>query len=78
MTDILILEKARVALQQHHDWHLNQTDEIDIGEWGTMIPANEYCDSELYEQTVRTLDLLEREIGRRIDTAADPAHERNG
>lgn len=63
--DILILEKARVALQSQHDWHLNQTDEVDLGDGITIIPADEYCDGSLYEQTVEALDMLNSEIKRR-------------
>jgi len=62
MIDVLILEGVRVALQRQHDWHLNQTDEIDIGEGIQIVPAWEYADSAMYEETVAALDLLNKEI----------------
>lgn len=65
MTDIVILEKARQILQKHHDWHLNQTYEQDLGEGIVIIPANEYGDSRIYEETVDILDLLNNEIRQR-------------
>jgi hypothetical protein len=65
MIDILILEGIRVALQRHHDWHLNQIAEVDIG--GIPItPADEYSDSAMYDETVAALDLLNKEIQTRI------------
>lgn len=66
MTDILILERARAALQRQHNWHLNQTEEVDIGDGITMVPADEYSDSAMYDETVAALDALNEEIARRI------------
>jgi hypothetical protein len=71
MIDILIMEGVRVALQRHHDWHLNQTDEIDIGDGIQIVPADEYSDSTMYDETVAALDLLNKEIQMRIAPASN-------
>lgn len=66
-TDILILERARRALQFHHDWHLAQTDEVDLGDGISITPADEYGDSSMWEETVSALDSLNEEIKRRTN-----------
>lgn len=63
MTDIVILERARAALQRHHDWHLSQ--DRDGGVWG-IDPVDAYSESSLCEATVAALDALNAEINRRI------------
>ena len=68
MTDILILERARLALQQQHDWHATQTEPVDISEGVSIVPADEYCDSGMYERTVAALHELEQEILRRTQS----------
>lgn len=68
MTDILILEKTRVALQKHHDWHLAQTDETDLCDGIRFVPADEYGDSSMCAETIAALDQLEGEILRRTQS----------
>lgn len=65
MTDILILERARNALQQQHYWHLSQTEEVILCGDITIIPADEYSESGMFEETVSALDMLNQEINRR-------------
>ncbi len=65
MTDILILERARAALQRQHDWHLAQTDEVDLVDGGIIVPADNYSENSMYDQTVAALDALDAEILRR-------------
>ncbi len=64
MTDIAVIEKLRAALQRHHDWQLAQTYPVDI-EGFEIIPADEYCDSGMYDETTAVLRMAEQEITRR-------------
>ena len=61
MTDILILERARVALTEQNNWHLSQTEECEHG----FVLADEYQDSSLCEKTMNSIAELEAEIHRR-------------
>lgn len=63
MTDIIFLERARLALQRHHDWHLGQ--DRDAAAWG-IDPVDAYSESGLCEATVEALGLLDAEINRRM------------
>lgn len=68
MTDILILERARIALQKQHDWHLARTEPEDLGGGVSIVPADEYGDSAMYEATAASLHELEQEILRRTES----------
>lgn len=62
MTRREALIALRDVLKRHHDWHLAQTDPVDM--CGVeVIPAEEYADSSMFEETDKALALLEKEIG---------------
>lgn len=60
MTKIEVFEKLLAALRAQHTWHCNQTDEDEFG----MIPANEYSESSLCEETISAIHLAETQIER--------------
>lgn len=65
MSDIAIIEKLRAALETHHRWQLAQTDPVMLDGDIEIIPADEYGDSGMCEDTMAALHLAEAEIARR-------------
>lgn len=51
------LAESRSALLQHHQWHLDQTERSPVyfGDSIGQINADEYSDSEMYEETTKAL-----------------------
>ena len=61
-TDTELLQHAREILRKHYQWHLNQTKEVIIENDISIIPADEFADSALCEETEDVLDKLNERL----------------